>query len=226
MKVLIAEDSAPTRRMLEVTLQRRGYEVTAAADGQAAWEAFERERPELVILDWQMPILDGLEVCRRIRAAGEETFVLMITSRDDEGDLANALEAGVDDYVMKPVTAEHFRARLRIAERRIALGAARRRAEEALVHARWLAGIGETALAVQHEINNPLAAAIMHLALAAECECTPEVREHVELVSEQVRRIAAVVTRLRTLDEPRSVEYVDGARMLDLSKAAASSDAA
>ena len=221
MRVVLAEDSTVMRRMLEVAAQQSGHEVTAVADGQAAWDAFERVQPSLVILDWQMPILDGLEVCRRIRAsaARRDTFVLVVTARDATEDLVSALNAGADDYMTKPVTAGQLRARMLIAERRIAQDLARRHAEEALAHAQWLAGIGETTLALQHEINNPLAALIAHAELLSLESGTSEAehREDLAVISEQARRIAAVVTRLATLKHPRTVEYLAGSRMIDLS---------
>jgi len=218
MKIVLAEDSAPTRRLLQATLERCGHEVTAVGDGQAALDAFERVRPALIVLDWQMPKMDGLEACRRLRAAegGDRVFVLMVTSRDADGDLATALDAGVDDYVLKPFTAEQLRARLAIAERRLEYAAAHRKSEEALAHAQWLAGIGEATVAMQHEVNNPLAALMAHVGLAAAEECTPEMREHLDVITQQVRRVAAVMRRLSSLGDPRSVEYTTGNRMIDL----------
>lgn len=218
MKVVLAEDSAPTRRLLQATLERCGHTVTAVGDGQAALDAFGRDHPELFVLDWQMPVMDGLEACRRLRAldGGDRVFVLMVTSRDADGDLAIALDAGVDDYVMKPLTAEQLRARLAIAERRLAHAEAHRKAEAALAHAKWLAGIGEATVAMQHEVNNPLAALMAHVGLAAAEECTSEMRAHLDVIAEQVRRIAAVMRRLSSLGDPRSVEYTSGNRMIDL----------
>jgi DNA-binding response OmpR family regulator len=218
MKIVLAEDSESTRRLLQATLERSGHTVIAVGDGQAALDAFTRERPDLMVLDWQMPLVDGLEACRRIRASevGATTFVLMVTSRAADADLAIALDAGVDDYVMKPLTGEQLRARLVIAERRIAHDAARHKAEAALAQAQRLAGIGETTVAVQHEVNNPLAALIAHVGLAAECDASPELREHLEVITQQVRRISAVMRRLSSLGEAPSVEYTPGSRMLDL----------
>lgn len=218
MKIVLAEDSAPTRRLLQATLERCGHEVTAVGDGQAALEGFERVSPALIVLDWQMPVMDGLDACRRLRAldGGDRVFVLMVTSRDADGDLATALDAGVDDYLMKPFTAEQLRARVAIAERRLRYAAAHRKAEEALAHAQWLAGIGEATVAIQHEVNNPLAALVAHVGLAAIEECTPEVREHLDVITQQARRIALVMRRLSTLGDPRSVEYANGNRMIDL----------
>jgi DNA-binding response OmpR family regulator len=218
--VIVADDGALERRLLEAAVRRSGHDVTAVADGQAAWDAFERLPAPLVILDWQMPGLNGLEVCQRIRASasGADTFVLMVTGRDAKGDLAGALEAGVDDYMMKPVTSEQLEARLSIAERRIQQSAARRQAETELAHARWLGGIGETTLALQHEVNNPLMALLAHLdMLSADPTLSEEQRTDVTAVREQARRIAEVIRRLAALDDPRSVEYLGSSRMIDLS---------
>src|SRR5688500_16872216 len=143
MDVVLADDSDVSRRMLAATLERCGHRVIAVADGEAAWAAFEQRRPPMLILDWQMPGIDGLEVCRRVRGApgGADVFVLMVTGRDSATHLGDALAAGVDDYVTKPVVPLHLEARVRIAERRIEQALARRSAEEALATAQWLAGI-------------------------------------------------------------------------------------
>jgi DNA-binding response OmpR family regulator len=220
MQIVLADDSAVTRRMLSATLDRAGHEVVAVADGEAAWAAFERHRPLMMVLDWQMPGLDGLDVCRRVRLApgGTDVFVLMVTGRDATSHLSDALAAGVDDYLAKPATPEHLAARVRIAEGRIAQTMARRRAEEALANAQWLAGIGHTALALQHEITNPLMALLTHgLLLAEDPAATPGVREQVTTILAQARRIADVVRRLRELKDPKAVEYLGSSSMLDLS---------
>jgi phosphoserine phosphatase RsbU/P len=220
MQVVLADDDAVTRRLVEAQLVARGHEVTAVGDGELAWAAVERVRPTLAVLDWHMPGLDGIEVCRRLRAALalRDTFVLMITGRDTTGDLAEALDAGVDDYVVKPATAEQLSARLLIAERRIALAAARRGAEEELARARWLAGVGETALALQHEINNPLMALLAYAEILSTDPAVPAaVREDTATILAQAGRIAAVVKRLAALRSPERVEYLAGEHMLDLS---------
>jgi DNA-binding response OmpR family regulator len=219
MRIVLADDSEVTRRVLAASLDRAGHEVVAVADGQKALDAYEQHQPPMMILDWQMPGLDGLDVCRRIRQSpdGADVFVLMVTGRDAAAHLTDALAAGVDDYLSKPATPEHLAARVRIAEVRIAQTTARRRAEDALAKAQWLAGIGHTALALQHEINNPLMALMTHGQLLAEDpEATPGVREQVTTINTQARRIADVVRRLKELKEPQAVEYIGTARMLDL----------
>ena len=209
------------RLLLGEVLRQCGHELErACVDGQEAWEAWEVAPPQLMILDWQMPRLDGLQLCRKVRESprGGETFILMITSRDRTEDLTEVLDAGADDYMAKPVTPDNLRARLRIAERMIELAASRKRAEEELQRTRYLAGIGETSLALQHEINNPLAALLSHAALIEEGMVeSDEMPGAIRTIVEQARRIGDVVKRLRQLDNPKSVEYLGKSRMIDIS---------
>ena len=221
MRVLFADDEVISRTLLAAVLTHLGHESRSASDGATAWELFQAEPVPLVILDLNMPVLDGLEVCRRIRAheAGRETFVLVVTARDARDDLAAVLDAGADDYVSKPSTPENLRARLEIATRRIAQDEARRAAEAELARARWLAGIGETTIALEHEINNPLSALLGHAELLLmDRNLSADQREQLQVVREQAARIAEVVRRLAKLKNPQSVEYLSGARMLDLSE--------
>lgn len=220
MNALVADDDATTCALLCAVLTELGHVAEAVADGAAAWQRYQDSKPSLVVLDIEMPGLDGVEVCRRIRQLDErrETFVLVLTGRDHPGDLATVLDAGADDYVTKPATPEQIRARLVIAERRIALEGARRKAEADLAIARWRAGIGETAIALQHEINNPLAALLGHAELLLmEFNDRGEKNEQALIILEQARRIGDVVKRIARLRNPQSVEYVEGARMIDLS---------
>jgi DNA-binding response OmpR family regulator len=221
MRVLFADDDVIARTLLAAVLTHLGHEGRAAADGASAWEMFQEAPAPLVILDVNMPVLDGLEVCRRIRAheAGRETFVLVVTARDGRDDLNAVLDAGADEYVTKPSSPENLRARLQIAARRIALDGARRAAEAELARARWLAGIGETTIALEHEINNPLSALLGHAELLLmEGGLTADQREQLHIIREQAARIADVVRRLARLKNPQSVEYMSGARMIDLSR--------
>jgi DNA-binding response OmpR family regulator len=220
VNVLLADDDPTMRLLLARMVEQGGHVVaTAAANGQEAWDAYAAAPAPLLILDWEMPKLDGLQLCRRIRAAprGDEAFILVITARDKAEDLTAVLDAGADDYMSKPVTPDNLMARLRIAERRIEVNAARRSAEEKLRKAQYLAGIGETSLALQHEINNPLAALLSNTSLIeAGMMNDTERDEALVTIAEQARRIAEVVKRLRQLNNPRSVEYLGNARMIDI----------
>lgn len=218
MKILLAEDVAATRRLVEATLVRLGHEVRAVADGAAAWDAFGEFAPDIIVLDWQLPILDGLEVCRRVRAAeaGRDTFVLMLTSRDGTLDLRDALAAGVDDYLTKLAGPQHLTARIAIAERHVAGRRAQRAAEDEAQRARWLVGVNETTVAMQHELNNPLAALLMTLAVEEQLSEPGDRRDAIAMAVTQARRVADVVQRMRSLRDPQSVEYLPGIRMLDI----------
>ena len=219
MRLLLADDDPHMQALLSLVLTKRGHAVEAFADGEAVWAAFEREPAAMLVLDWHMPGLDGLEVCRRVRAhpEGAHAYLLVITASGGMQSLEAVLEAGADDYVPKPVTPADVAARLRIAERRIADGAARRAAESDLRQARYLAGIGELSLALQHEINNPLAALLAHTALLKAGVIEPdELAATAETIEAQARRVAEVVKRIAAPEAARTVEYVEGRRMLDL----------
>jgi two-component system, NtrC family, sensor kinase len=223
MRVLVADDDDDMRALVAAVLAAAGHAVTEVADGAGAWDFCEREAPEFVVLDWQMPVLTGIEVCERLRAraapaGAEPPYVLIVTARGATDDLQRVLDAGADDYLSKPITSEALATRVIIGERRMAADRARRTAEDALRRAQWVAGIAETAVAVQHEINNPLTALLGHVALLESGVVAPgEERESIRTIADQATRIAAVVHRLATLRDPRSVEYLRGTRMLDLS---------
>jgi two-component system response regulator MprA len=116
--VLVVDDDAPILRMLERTLAAEGYAVETAADGGAALAAVERAVPDLVVLDVAMPGLDGLAVCRRLRRLGLALPVLLLTARDAVSDRVAGLDAGADDYLVKPFASEELLARVRALLRR------------------------------------------------------------------------------------------------------------
>ncbi len=117
-RVLVVDDDRTLRRMLERTLTAEGFEVTVALDGGAALIAAERAAPDVIVLDVAMPALDGLSVCRRLRAKGLPTPILMLTARDAVCDRVAGLESGADDYLVKPFAIQELIARLRALTRR------------------------------------------------------------------------------------------------------------
>ena len=118
MRVLVVDDDPGVRDSLRRSLAFNGYEVELAEDGQRALTAIALRRPEAVILDVMMPGLDGLETCRRLRAAGEDIPVLMLTARESIADRVSGLDAGADDYLVKPLALDELLARLRALLRR------------------------------------------------------------------------------------------------------------
>jgi two-component system chemotaxis response regulator CheY len=124
VKVLIAEDDPVSRRLLEAFLSKWGYDVAVTCDGGEAWEVFnELEAPSLVISDWMMPNMDGLELCRKIREMKKSnyTYFIILTAKERKEDVVKGLEAGADDFLIKPFHQEELKYRVQIGERIIEL---------------------------------------------------------------------------------------------------------
>jgi two-component system response regulator MprA len=122
MRVLVVDDEPAVRESISRSLRFEGYEVELAADGESALK-FQAARPaDAVVLDVMMPVIDGLETCRRLRAAGDRVPVLMLTARRAIGDRVTGLDAGADDYLVKPFALEELLARLRALLRRTDTG--------------------------------------------------------------------------------------------------------
>src|SRR5690349_13904869 len=123
MRILVVEDDAAVRDSLARTLRFEGYQVEIAGDGLQALDAVRGNEPDALILDVSMPRMDGLEACRRLRAEGLLLPVLMVTARDSVGDRVAGLDAGADDYLIKPFALQELQARLRALLRRSLLSA-------------------------------------------------------------------------------------------------------
>lgn len=125
MKILIAEDDAVSRAKLAALLKAQGHDVTATEDGMEAWGAWQIAQLRVVVSDWDMPEIDGLELCRRLRAyqAPNYTYFILLTGATGRENFLSAMEAGIDDFMTKPVDAEELRARLTVAERILGLRA-------------------------------------------------------------------------------------------------------
>lgn len=124
MKILIAEDEYTTRLMVQVSLENWGYSVNSVADGKEAWEIFKKpEAPDVAILDWEMPEVDGVELCKRIKnlQRANPVYVILLTGRDSQKDIVQGFDAGADDYMTKPFNDDELRARVRVAERLVTI---------------------------------------------------------------------------------------------------------
>jgi sigma-B regulation protein RsbU (phosphoserine phosphatase) len=138
MKTLIVDDDAEMRLLLIAILRSRGHDVTACMDAETAWELYQREVYPLVVLDWLLPGMDGIQLCRQMRALphGDRSVILMITGRDGAEDLQAVLEAGADDYLAKPPNIDLLEVRLTVAERQVETLSQRKQVEAALATAR------------------------------------------------------------------------------------------
>lgn len=149
MRALVVDDDAPTLRLLKLLLSRWGYDVVQAVDGLEAWASLSGpDIPRLVVLDWMMPAMDGIELCRRIREQdGDEayTYIIILTAKDRKSDMQDGFEAGADDYITKPFDHAELRLRLTAGERIVTLknelSAKIGELEEALAHVQRLQGL-------------------------------------------------------------------------------------
>jgi len=124
MRVLIAEDDVTSHRILRAVLNRWGYEVVSTRNGRQAWQALQDAgSPRLAILDWMMPEMDGVEIVRKIRKRSESKtmYVILLTAKDRREDIVSGLEAGADDYIIKPFDREELRARVQVGRRVVEL---------------------------------------------------------------------------------------------------------
>ena len=124
MRILIADDDAISRTVLERTLRGWGHDVTATRDGTEAWDALQQDDAlKLAVLDWMMPGLEGPEVCRRLRALARPvpTYVILLTAKGQTDDIVTGLDSGADDYVTKPFDRQELRSRIRVGERVVGL---------------------------------------------------------------------------------------------------------
>src|SRR3954454_13605165 len=124
LRVLIAEDQQASREALQKAVKMLGHECRAAKDGADAWEMHQQERADVILSDWRMPRVDGLELCRRTRAAekdGHYTYFVFLTGFDDREHLLEGMAAGADDYHGKPIDLDELQARLTSAARVLSL---------------------------------------------------------------------------------------------------------
>jgi signal transduction histidine kinase len=165
MKVLIAEDDAVSRRLLRGTLEKFGHEVTEAVTGSEALKRFDEAEFPIVITDWMMPEMDGVELIRRIRAKNllNYAYLILLTAKSQHEDLIQGMDSGADDFLTKPFDRDELRVRLGAAERVLNLqktladqNRQLREAQASLVQNEKFASIGQLAIGVANEINAPI----------------------------------------------------------------------
>ena len=215
MRILIAEDDFTTRTMLEGVLKKQGHEVIALADGAAAWEAMQQpDAPTFAILDWMMPHLDGLEVCRRIRALAADLppYLIILTSKQEKAEVIAGLDAGADDYLGKPFDPGELRARINVGSRTIAMQVHLQEAEaqlhKAAMDMEWqnweLVDARDTALKavrakseflanMSHEIRTPLNGVLGMAELLAGTKLDAEQLDYVSAINRSGEGLLAIL---------------------------------
>jgi CheY-like chemotaxis protein len=206
MRILIAEDDTTSRIILDEILTRLGHEVVAVTNGQEAWATFQQDHVSLVISDWMMPDLDGLELCRRIRAANRAkyTYVILLTALEGKESYLEAMEAGADDFATKPLDSDQLHARLRVAERILGLQRELVQLElsqQQIVQQERLRALGEMASGIAHDFSNALSSVVGFSSLLLEHPTELDDREKVlqrlKLIHTAGLGAAQLVRRLR-----------------------------
>jgi len=218
MQALVIEDDEITRAMLCGLLEEWGYQVKSAASGAVAWQLLQRhDAPRLVLLDWELPELDGIDLCRRVRREenGRRFYLLMLTVRENSSDLVEALEAGADDFLAKPCVPEVLRARIGVGERLLGL-------QDELEYQKKFEGVLEMAGAVCHEMNQPLQGVLSGVEIIQlEMGEDNPLREPVDLILQGTKRMILVTRKLMHLSRYKSIDYVmDGCRIVDIDASA------
>jgi signal transduction histidine kinase len=219
MKVLIAEDDRVSRRLLQSLLEKWGYQVVSAPDGAEAWRRFQEDEFPLVISDWMMSEMDGLELIRRIRASQRPGYVyaILLTSLSQKRDIVQGMMAGADDFVTKPFDLEELRVRLQAGERVIRLertlteqNRVLRETQAALIQSQNLASLGQLAAGMAHEINNPLAFVMNNLAvLQRDARGVLDVLHVYQGAREELRRVdPALAAEAARREEEIEIDYV------------------
>lgn len=220
MKILVADDERITRMLLEETLTEWGFEVVSAADGQAAWEALTRpDSPQLAIVDWQMPKMDGVEVCRKVREhiGNALPWLILLTARDTSADIVSGL-AHANDYVTKPFDQDVLRARVNVGARVV-------QAEERLLEMERDRVLAETAGAAAHEMNQPLSILVaMSELLLSKVGADDPIQPHLRSLHDAAERISGIVKKMWAAREYATKPYVRGIQILDFDAAAATGD--
>ena len=195
MRILVAEDSPTMALLLQGYLGQWGHEMIACQDGAEAWNILQQpDAPQLAILDWLMPKMDGIEVCRRVRAAGGSMmpYIIFDTGRDHEDDIIVGLQEGADDYVTKPFSKNELHARLAVGARVVGMW-------NRLIEAERNRVLMQTAGAAAHEINNPLAVMTSQIQLLLTKHVDDEFREKLESIYEAGTRVSQIVNKMKSV---------------------------
>jgi signal transduction histidine kinase len=212
MRILIAEDDTTSRMILAEVLAQLGHEVVTAVDGQEAWTIFNREHVPLVISDWMMPDLDGIELTRRIRAENRAryTYVILLTALGGKENYLEAMRAGADDFASKPLDSDQLHARLRVAERILGLQRELVQLElsqQQIVQQERLRALGEMASGIAHDFNNALSVVCgftdILLLRPEDLDDKERVTQRLQLIRTAGRDAAHLVSRLTEFYRPR-----------------------
>ncbi len=210
MKTLIADDDADFRDLLEKMLVKWGYDVVAARDGKEAWQALQADdAPRIAILDWLMPEMDGLELCRKVRKEMPEpyTYIILLTSKQQDEDLVSGMEAGADDYLTKPLKTNELRVRLNAGRRIIELQ------NELAAHAAELEAANKDLEAFSYAVSDDLLKSLLtigdHARAIQDVICgkdDKECRSYTKRIYDKIRHLGELIGVMHDFFRPTRIE--------------------
>lgn len=213
-KVLIVEDEKDTSFILDKLLTKNGYEVIMAHNGQEALEVLKDYLPKIILADWTMPVMDGLELCNILKADEKYKLIyfLMLTARASLKDRITGLDVGADDFLVKPIENQELLARIRTGIRIHNL-------QNELKNIEHDKAVVEMACTIGHKINNPLSSLIMsvqNLQEELEHQAKKSFKEDLIVIKESIDRIKVLANDLIHLQNPEMTDYTDTNKMLKL----------
>jgi sigma-B regulation protein RsbU (phosphoserine phosphatase) len=217
MKILIAEDDSISRHILEAILIKWGYDVVSASDGEDAWNKMREEgAPRLAVLDWMMPGMEGVELCRRIRqeSGNKPIYIILLTARGEKDDIVEGLSSGADDYILKPFDKDELRARIDVGRRIIKL-------QTELLEKEKLQVIFEMTGAICHELSQPMQAISGNSELMLmNLQKDNPLYKHVVIIKDQINRMGDITRKLKRVTRYKTKDYINS-KIIDLDSAAA-----
>jgi len=213
-KILVVEDERDTRFILENLLTKNNFEVMTANNGQEALRMLDTFTPKVILADWTMPIMDGLELCNQIKSNEKNKIIyfIILTARTSLRDRVTGLDLGADDFLMKPIENQELVARIKSGIRIFNL----QKELKAIEHSK---AVIELACTIGHKINNPLSSlkiAMNNLKEIALQNPSEQTEEDFQIMQQSIERIQTFVQQLTHLENPEIINYTDDSKMIKL----------
>ena len=213
-QVLIVEDEADTAYILGLLLKKNNFETKLAKNGEEALDILKEYRPEVILADWNMPKMSGIELCEKVKNDPDLKLIyfIILTARSTMQDRVKGLDVGADDFLLKPIENQELLARIRT-------GVRVHKLQNELKQIEHSKALIEMAATIGHNINNPLSSLILSIEnIRAELEgkdISKEVYENLDLVQESVRKIQSLTKDLTNLKDPKLIQYSQNKNMLN-----------